>query len=187
MPDKDGDERGEPLTRREFLQNIGKYSAVAAVVLAGGSAFFQACAVGETGNGGDPEEPYLPPYDATVIVIGDPVTVELDSENDTQYFKFDATDTAVSCNILFLKGSEGNSTFTLNDGSGIVLGQCDFSASTEVDGIGPLTVGETYYVKLVLLDGVLKCTVEFCDGAEWTDWSNWENITCLWVDGRCRG
>jgi hypothetical protein len=181
------------MDRRKFLMNAGKYSAAAAGLIAGSSAFFNACS--DDSDDGDENNQDTGPgacdtgEEAKAATVGEDQSAAL-SQGDEQRYRF-TVETEGDYQLSLSEESAGADSVHLSlfDSDGELLWSDDgYNGATWTEGWDGLEPGTYDLVIESDDDGVnLVFTIsrigagEDDSDSEWTDYSDWTDAS-EWVD-----
>jgi hypothetical protein len=172
--------------RREALQSIGKFSAIAALALAGPSFLLEGCGSDDSVSSnvvGEPLPDGSSPEQAIPLQFGDSAEATVRASDGTvKYYRFDPSQyydvslvdiTAVS----FIGGTVARCTL-LNSN----LQEIDYEEFDGTDQMEFSVDAGTWYIKFEALHGggVVSFSLVIGDSGTWDNYNDWENYSDGW-------
>ena len=176
----------QTVSRREMLQTLGKYSAIAALVLASPAVLLEGCGKDETvtaPTGGEPPPDGSTPEKAIPINFGDSKEATIRASDGTvKYYKFDSTQyydvSLVEITAISLIGGSLAKCSILNS-------SLSEWASTEFEDVATLDFSldsGTWYIKFEAIQGGGIITFNLRTGTPggWDNYNDWNNYSDAW-------
>jgi hypothetical protein len=172
------------ISRRKLLESLGKYSAVAAMILAGPTILFYGCGKekttqsepGEFNDGSSPQKA-IPIaldtfHDATIRA----------SDGTVKYYKFNTTQSyhsgLISITGLSCVGQTIGKVTLLNSALN-VISELEFD---DIAGLDIQTEAGTWYIKFEALQGggIVSFWLYSQSPSEWSNYNDWNNYSDAW-------
>lgn len=158
----------EHISRKAFLQRLGKYSAAAAFALGSSSLFFNSCKMlgldgGDDGGDSNSGSSF---NDAKTLSINQSTDITV---SDDVYYSFTASE---SLYYLVIGSVTGSVYMDAYDQDQLYLGGGELITGDYWEFT--VTGGEKYYIKLTTSSSPSYCTVEFLTSDQFSQWTgNW--------------